>query len=235
MLRVIVCILFLLLSLAGASAQVTPVEAPGPPSTAGKPEVPSEAQQSMCLLLESAARANELPVEFFARVIWQESRFRANAVGPVTRSGKRALGIAQFMPGTAAERSLLDPLDPIQALPKSAEFLQDLRRQFGNLGLAAAAYNAGPRRIRDWMAGSGQMPSETRAYVQAITGTSVEQWAKGGDADRKENTGPTCGELMAVLKRARPNIFVAALEQRVIAGAMQPWGVILGSNMSRQR
>jgi Transglycosylase SLT domain len=233
MLRVFGCILFLLLSPAGASAQVTPVEAPGPPSTAGKPEVPSEAQQSMCLLLESAARANELPVEFFARVIWQESRFRANAVGPVTRSGKRALGIAQFMPGTAAERSLLDPLDPIQALPKSAEFLQDLRRQFGNLGLAAAAYNAGPRRIREWMAGSGPMPLETRAYVQAITGTSVEQWAKGGDADRKEKTGPTCGELMAVLKRARPNIFVAALEQRVIAGAMQPWGVILGSNMSR--
>ena len=137
------------------------------------------------------------------------------------------------MPGTAAERNLLDPLNPIQALPKSAEFLRDLRRQFGNLGLAAAAYNAGPRRIREWMVGSGPMPSETRAYVQAITGTSVEQWAKGGDADRKEETGPTCGELMAVLKRARPNIFVAALEQRIIAGAMQPWGVILGSDMSR--
>jgi hypothetical protein len=120
-------------------------------------------------------------------------------------------------------------------LPKSAEFLQDLRRQFGNLGLAAAAYNAGPRRIREWMEGSGPMPSETRAYVQAITGTSVEQWAKGGDSDRKEKTGPTCGALMAVLKRARPNIFVAALEQRVIAGAMQPWGVILGSNMSRTK
>src|ERR1700688_2073555 len=176
----------------------------------------NDSQNSMCLMLEAAARSNGLPVEFFARVIWQESRFRANAVGPVTRSGKRALGIAQFMPGTAAERSLLDPLDPIQALPKSAEFLQDLRRQFGNLGLAAAAYNAGPRRIREWMEGSGPMPSETRAYVQAITGTTVEQWAKGGDADRKENTGPTCGELMAVLKRARPNIFVAALEQRVI-------------------
>jgi len=112
MLRVFGCILFLLLSLAGASAQVTPVEAPGPPSTAGKPEVPSEAQQSMCLLLESAARANGLPVEFFARVIWQESRFRANAVGPVTRSGKRALGVAQFMPGTAAERNLLEPARP---------------------------------------------------------------------------------------------------------------------------
>src|SRR4029079_738130 len=135
-------------------------------------------------LLESAARANDLPVEFFARVIWQESRFRADAVGPVTRSGKRAQGIAQFMPGTAAERNLLNPFDPIQALPKSAEFLSELRRQFGNLGLAAAAYNAGPRRVREWLGRSGGMPTETRNYVAAITGISVEQWAKGGD-DRK--------------------------------------------------
>jgi soluble lytic murein transglycosylase-like protein len=174
MLRVIGCILLLLLSLAGACAQEMLAEAPEPPSTEGKTESPGDAQKSMCLLLESAARANGLPVEFFVRVIWQESRFRANAVGPVTRSGKRALGIAQFMLDTAAERNLLDPLNPIQALPKSAEFLRDLRREFGNLGPAAAAYNAGPRRVREWMAGSGPMPSETRAYVQAITGASVE-------------------------------------------------------------
>ena len=86
-----------------------------------------DTQKSICLLVESAARANDLPVEFFARVIWQESRFRADAVGPMTRSGQRAQGIAQFMPGTAAERNLLNPFDPIQALPKSAEFLSDLR------------------------------------------------------------------------------------------------------------
>jgi len=234
MLSVIRCILFLLLSLAGAGAQETLAETHAPLPTAGKPEALGDARKSMCLLLESAARANGLPIEFFARVIWQESRFRANVVGPVTRNGKRALGIAQFMPGTAAEHNLLDPLDPIQALPKSAEFLRNLRRQFGNLGLAAAAYNAGPRRVREWMAGSGPMPSETRAYVQAITGAAVEQWAKGGDADRKQEFGLACGELMALLKRA-PNTFVAALEQRVITGAMQPWGAILGSNMSRSR
>ena len=73
-------------------------------------------------MIESAARANDLPLEFFARVIWQESRFQSDAVGPVTRSGQRAEGIAQFMPGTASERRLLDPFDPVQALPKSAEF-----------------------------------------------------------------------------------------------------------------
>ena len=69
----------------------------------------SDTREAMCLMIESAATANELPLEFFARVIWQESHFQSNAVGPVTRSGQRAQGIAQFMPGTASERRLLDP------------------------------------------------------------------------------------------------------------------------------
>src|SRR5258708_4552331 len=68
----------------------------------------SDAREAMCLMIESAARASNLPLEFFARVIWQESRFQSDAVGPVTRSGQRAQGIAQFMPGTASERRLLD-------------------------------------------------------------------------------------------------------------------------------
>ena len=104
-------------------------------------------------MIEAAAAANELPFEFFARVIWQESRFRSDVIGPVTRSGQQAQGIAQFMPVTAAERLLRNPFDPAQALPKSAEFLRELRKQFGNLGLAAAAYNAGPGRVRGWLAG----------------------------------------------------------------------------------
>jgi hypothetical protein len=194
---------------------------------------PPDVQQSMCMLIESAANANALPVEFFARVIWQESRFRPDAVGPMTRRGERALGIAQFMPGTAAERNLLDPLNPVEALPKSAEFLSDLRRQFGNLGLAAAAYNAGPRRVREWLAGSGNMPSETRRYVEAITGASVEAWAHGADPPAQDK-GANCSELMAMLKTP-PNTFVAALQQRVVTGTMQPWGAILGANRSRDR
>src|SRR5689334_22058524 len=80
--------------------------------------VGNDAQEALCLLVESAARTNNLPLEFLARVIWQESRFQSQAVGPVTHSGQRALGIAQFMPGTAKERGLLDPFNPVQALPK---------------------------------------------------------------------------------------------------------------------
>jgi hypothetical protein len=206
-----------------------------PPVGPIKPVSVTDAQRSVCLLVESSARANGLPVEFFARVIWQESRFRADAVGPVTRSGRRAQGIAQFMPGTAAERQLLNPFDPIQALPKSAEFLRDLRRQFGNLGLAAAAYNAGPRRVQEWLAGTGPMPSQTRHYVYAITGSSVEQWSKGGDAsDQKQQGGADCGVLIATLKRAPNNPFVEALETRVVQGSAQPWGVILTAGFSRQ-
>ena len=155
-------------------------------SSVGQGAVPAngaretDTREAMCLMIESAAKANDLPLEFFARVIWQESRFQPDAVGPVTRSGQRAQGIAQFMPGTASERRLLDPFDPVQALPKSAEFLRELRGQFGNLGLAAAAYNAGPRRVREWLDGFGYMPQETRNYVSAITGTTVDEWARPG-------------------------------------------------------
>jgi hypothetical protein len=189
-------------------------------------------QQSVCLLVESAAQTHGLPVEFFVRLIWQESRFKPAAVGPLTRSGRRALGIAQFMPATAAERNLLDPLNPIEALPKAAEFLKDLRDQFGNLGLAAAAYNAGPGRVRAWMTGAGSIPAQTRAYVWAITGSSVDEWATGRDVKAKTESGFSCETLMAKLKQP-PTTFLAALQQRVVAGAIQPWGAILGAHRSR--
>jgi hypothetical protein len=199
---------------------------------------PSAASQSICLMVEAAATANALPVEFFARVIWQESRFQPDAVGPTTRSGNHAQGIAQFMPGTAAERGLLDPFDPVQALPKSAEFLRELADTFGNLGLAAAAYNAGPRRVRDWLAGRGGLPAQTRAYVRAITGRSAEDWAAGADAPQHASTQPratpSCRELTALIKQT-PSVFVAELERRVTASAAAPWGVVLGAGFSRAK
>lgn len=201
------------------------------------PEAAAQQDESLCLMIESAARSHDLPVEFFARVIWQESRFRADAVGPVTRSGKRAQGMAQFMPGTAAERGLLDPFDPVQALPKSAEFLRELWLDFGNLGLAAAAYNAGPRRVREWLDGTGYMPGETRNYVSAITGMTVDEW-KEQRGKPAPSTSPRaahgCGELMALLRRT-PNPFLEQLEQRVKLVAASPWGVQLAAGFSRER
>lgn len=221
------------------AVQAKPNEAVSQPATPDPPAADKPdggTREAMCLMIESAARAHDLPLEFFARVIWQESRFQADAVGPVTRSGRRALGIAQFMPGTASERNLLDPFDPVQALPKSAEFLSELRGQFGNLGLAAAAYNAGPRRIQEWLAGTGYMPQQTRGYVYAITGTSVDDWAAAGKNPKLTAPRPAsgCRELMALLTRA-PNPFVTQLEQRVKLGADQPWGVQLAGGFNRDR
>jgi hypothetical protein len=216
----------------------TPPELIGPPKP--EPAKETDTREAMCLMIESAARAQDLPLEFFARVIWQESRFQSDAVGPVTRSGQRAQGIAQFMPGTAGERRLLDPFDPVQALPKSAEFLNELRAQFGNLGLAAAAYNAGPRRVQEWLDGSGYMPQQTRSYVFAITGSSVDDWAlaaKSGKAVEKtiERLPTTsCRQLMALLRQA-PNPFVTQLEQHVELGAALPWGVQLAAGFDRDR
>ncbi|MBW8853945.1 MAG: SPOR domain-containing protein, partial [Bradyrhizobium sp.] len=172
----------------------------------------SDAREAMCLMIESAAKASNLPLEFFARVIWQESRFRSDAIGPMTRRGQRAQGIAQF------------------------EFLAELRDQFGNLGLAAAAYNAGPRRVQEWLTGTGAMPQETRSYVLAITGSTVEDWAKAQKGGRTPERIPTsnCRELMALLKQA-PNPFVAGLEQRITLGAAKVWGVQLAAGFSRDK
>jgi hypothetical protein len=215
-------------------------EDPAQPNTTTKgsvvlhapPNIDPTSRESICLMVEASARAHNLPTEFFARVIWQESRFQADAVGPLRR-GQRAQGIAQFMPGTATALHLLDPFDPVQALPKSAEYLQQLRGQFGNLGLAAAGYNAGPQRVRDWLNGGRSLPAETRNYVYAITGLSVDDW-KAGAKDVSRPMPASCGELIAVLRRG-PNPFVAELERRVVAGNLAPWGVQLSAGFSRDQ
>lgn len=173
----------LLAAAAATSASATAaaeVSSEAPPPEA----VRNLSREELCEALASAAQANDLPVGFFVRLIWQESRFIATAV---SRAG--AQGVAQFMPAVAAELGLSDPFDPLQALPKSAEFLRALRRELGNLGLAAAAYNAGTGRIKSWlerraklpqqMRGRARLPKETHHYVTTITGHAPEHWING--------------------------------------------------------
>ena len=122
-------------------------------------------------------------------------------------------------------------------MPKSAEFLSQLRSQFGNLGLAAAAYNAGPRRVREWLAGTRYDAGRRRAITSSsITGHSADDWAAanrgGGDVAPARRT--SCGELMAMLKE-QPSIFVGELQRRVREGAARPWGVELTAGFQRDR
>jgi hypothetical protein len=177
----------------------------------------------ICRAVEQAAGENGLPVEFFARVIWQESRFHARAVSP-----KGAEGIAQFMPATADFRGLADPFDPIAALHKAAGYLADLRKQFGNLGLAAAGYNAGPGRVSAWLAGTGALPSETRNYVAVTTGRSADDW--------KSTTPPK--EAETAIPKGLPcttlaNLIVPKPRETEPAGPPLPrWGLQLAANWS---
>jgi len=127
-------------------------------------------QDEICAALVAAARRNDLPVGFFTNLIWQESRFDHDAI---SRAG--AMGIAQFMPDVA-DALELDAFDAGDALPASGRLLRTLRARFGNLGLVAAAYNAGPKRVSDWVAGRSALPGETRDYVAIITGRPAEQW-----------------------------------------------------------
>jgi hypothetical protein len=156
---------------------------------------------SICSALAAAAAQNDLPIDFFARLIWQESRFDPAAV---SRAG--AQGVAQCMPATANWRGLSNPFDPLEAIAQSAKLLHYLRREFGNLGLAAAAYNAGSGRVRDWLAGRRALPGETRAYVRIVTGHSPDEWVRaspGMDEMQSEKPVP-CREMAGLVARTPP-------------------------------
>jgi hypothetical protein len=133
---------------------------------------PVLSHEELCTLVVEVARAHEIPVGFFANLLWQESKFDHRTV---SRAG--AQGVAQFMPQTARMFGLQNPFDAREALPASGRFLRTLLEQFGNLGLAAAAYNAGPRRVIAWRDNRGQLPKETLDYVRIITGRPAADWA----------------------------------------------------------
>jgi len=205
------------------TAPATPNATPPPnPASASHPPTPDD----ICRALEQDAAENELPVEFFARVIWQESRFNARAV-----SSKGAQGIAQFMPATADYRGLIDPFDPIEALKNSARYLRDLRARFGNLGLAAAAYNAGPGRVSAWLTSRRPLPGETRNYVAIITGWTADEWASTNPPKTSETTipqGVPCTRLA--------NLILAPKEQAQRMAAYVPrWGMQLTANWSESK
>jgi hypothetical protein len=179
---------------------------------------------SICGLIDSSARAQSLPVTFLTRLIWQESNFQAGAVSP---AGAR--GIAQFMPATAGERGLADPFDPESAIPKAAALLSELRNQFGNLGLAAAAYNAGPARVARYVAGEADLPIETQDYVSIITKHSAEEW-KAKDAAKLTDDAVfpdgSCVQIVAKFRRAEPTLFARSQ-------FWAPWGVQIAGSFNK--
>jgi hypothetical protein len=178
------------------------------------------ALSTLCGIVEASAKAEGLPADFFTKLIWRESSFRPNAVSPAG-----AQGVAQFMPGTANERGLIDPFDPASAIPASARFLNELKLRFGNLGLAAAAYNAGPTAVAHWLAKKGSLPFETEDYVLAVTGHSGDEWRSDKPpAEPAPGESSSCLSLVAVLRVTAPSSG---------SGWFAPWGVQIAASFSK--
>jgi hypothetical protein len=114
------------------------------------------------MILRAADRWN-VSGELLAAQLRAESDFNPNA-----RSNAGAMGIAQFMPGTARAYGLGNPFDPAAAIDAQAQLMSDLIKRFGKVELALAAYNAGEGAVQRY----GGIPpySETRAYVARIVG-----------------------------------------------------------------
>lgn len=180
----------------------------------------------ICKTLQSSAGANDLPLTFLMRLIWQESRFEAFAV---SRAGAR--GISQFMPGTAARVGLQNPFEVSDAIRKSAELLRDLEKQFGNLGLAAAAYNAGPKRVQDWLANRRTLPAETQAYVRVVTGRTIDDWKSSRSSGLSSIVGKSipCPQLSKVLaEQSAPTVTAGTEASAAPASWHEPaWGIQL--------
>ncbi len=183
----------------------------------------------VCPLMQQQAEERGLPPMPFVRLIWRESRFNPNAV-----SSKGAQGIAQFMPGTAADRGLDNPFEPKSAIQHSASLLADLKKVFGNFGLAAAAYNAGEERVRGWLAGSRVLPGETRRYVMFVTGRAAEEW-KLPETELPESLKTEGDTVQDSCKKLAPLVVRAVYETEPLtaSGAWRPWGAHVSSAFSK--
>ncbi len=181
--------------------------------------------RDICTALGHFAETNALPPDFFARLIWKESLFRPDAVSP-----KGAEGIAQFIPSTAKLRGLNNSFDALEALGKSAEYLDVLRDRFGNLGFAAAAYNAGEGGLSAFLA-TGNLPSETRAYVLAITAHPIEEWKDNPPAalDLRLDKDKSFYDACTALADKRRLKEVEFAEE----GAWAPWGAQLSAHFQK--
>jgi D-alanyl-D-alanine dipeptidase len=113
--------------------------------------------------LARAAQRWNVSAALLGAQLYVESNFN-----PFARSSAGALGIAQFMPGTARQMGLTDPLDAAASIDAQAHLMRDLLRRFGAVPLALAAYNAGPVPV----AACGCIPPrpETRGYVARVLG-----------------------------------------------------------------
>jgi soluble lytic murein transglycosylase-like protein len=128
--------------------------APVPPTPVVKPPYRE--------LVEAAAARYKVDADLITSVIAVESNFDPKAV-----SRKKARGLMQLLPETAARLGVRNIEDPQENIDAGTRYLRDLLQRYNNnLVLALAAYNAGPERIQQY----GHVPpfAETISYVRRV-------------------------------------------------------------------
>ena len=118
-----------------------------------------------------ASRRFGIPQAWIRRVMAIESRGRTVLNGKPIRSPKGAMGLMQLMPGTWAEMRAAyglgnDPDEPRDNILAGTGYLRLMYDRYGYPGLFAA-YNAGPGRYENYLAGR-PLPDETRRYVTGL-------------------------------------------------------------------
>lgn len=134
--------------------------------TPGAWQPPERARPYLAAIAQAEGRYS-IPPQLLARLLYQESRYRPEIIDGSVRSSAGAIGIAQFMPATAADMGV-DPLNPDSAIDGAARYLRLLYDGTGTWAGALAAYNWGIGNVR--RRGLDAAPSETREYVSAILG-----------------------------------------------------------------
>lgn len=125
---------------------------------------------------QAAAEKYGVPFSLFRSVIDTESQWNPFAV-----SSAGAYGLGQLLPSTAQGlgRNIYDPTDNLNG---SAQYLAQLKGQFGNWTDAVGAYNAGPGKWQKVLAGTAQEPAETSAYVAKVFSGATGYGYTGGPA-----------------------------------------------------
>lgn len=146
-------------TVAATTPAMAAVEVPAPAITSAHlPHVPAALANAVL----AAARKYDLSPLLIDAVARQESGYRTDAV---SRAG--AIGVMQLMPGTAALMGVKNPRDPHTNIDGGARYLRHMLDRFGgDLALALAAYNAGPRTVE--RAGGIPRIAETQNYVRRI-------------------------------------------------------------------
>jgi hypothetical protein len=174
----------------------------------------------VCGLLAATGAAHagtETRAEFASKIcVAAELEAKANNIDPA------------FFARLLWRESLFDP----NVVSYKGAFLSDLRSQFGNLGLAAAAYNAGEQRVLNWQNGKGSMPLETQDYVAFVTGKDVEEWKVSTASFPIPAIGK--GEKFLDDCTSLASRKIKLSEPGIASAPRKPWGALIAANFSER-